>query len=89
MSDISQRPPSLVGLWRRVDKAWLTIVLIPLLLAAFDPSRLWPTIAFAGGAIAQTGVFIVFAVLAVASRVITELPIPPSVEPITSASTKS
>ena len=66
MSDISQRPPSLVGLWRRVDKAWLTIVLIPLLLAAFDPSRLWPTIAFAGGAIAQTGVFIVFAVLAVA-----------------------
>ena len=48
------------------DWAWLGIAAIPLALAVLAPEALWPTLGFAGGAIAHTGVFIVFAVLAVA-----------------------
>ncbi|MDJ0827537.1 MAG: permease [Rhodobacter sp.] len=66
MTDLTQHLPDLPGLWRRIDKAWLAIVLIPLIVAVLDPVQVWPTIAFAAGAIAHTGVFIVFAVLAVA-----------------------
>ncbi len=66
MADLSQRQPTLPGLRRRIDKAWLVIVLIPLVLAVLDPAQAWPTIRFAAGAIAHTGMFIVFAVLAVA-----------------------
>ncbi len=66
MTDLTQKLPQLPALWRRVDKAWLTILLIPLLVAVFDPPQAWPTVTFAAGAIAHTGIFIVFAVLAVA-----------------------
>lgn len=48
------------------DWAWVTILAIPAALAVLTPEALWPTLTFAGGAIAHTGVFIVFAVLAVA-----------------------
>ena len=63
--------PSRVGrplprLWRRVDKAWLAIGLIPALLALIDPAQVIPTVRFAGEEILRTGVFISFAVLAVA-----------------------
>ena len=51
--------------WKRVDKAWLVIVLIPVLLAIFDMPQLMPTVIFAGKAILHTGIFIIFAVLAV------------------------
>jgi len=66
MTDLTQRLPDLPGLWRRIDKAWLAILAIPLILAILDPGQVWPTIEFAGNAILHTGVFIVFAVLAVA-----------------------
>ena len=66
MTDLTQRAPDLPGLWKRLDKAWLVIVLIPLILAVFDPAQVWPTITFAAGAIGHTGIFIIFAVLAVA-----------------------
>ena len=56
----------LLGLWRRVDKAWLVIGLIPALLALIDPAQVLPTVRFAGEEILRTGVFIAFAVLAVA-----------------------
>ncbi len=52
-------------LWKRVDKAWLAILLIPVLLAIFDMPQLMPTVIFAGQAILHTGIFIIFAVLAV------------------------
>ena len=65
MADLTQNSPNLPSLWKRIDKAWLAILLIPALLAIFDPAQVWPTITFAGNAIAHTGVFIVFAVLAV------------------------
>ncbi|MEP2784864.1 MAG: permease [Pseudoruegeria sp.] len=58
--------PAAPSLWKRIDKAWLCILIIPLLLALFDPSQVLPTISFAGEAITHTGIFIVFAVLAVA-----------------------
>lgn len=48
------------------DGAWITILAIPLLLAVFAPDALAPTLQFAGSAFAQTGAFILFAVLAVA-----------------------
>ena len=53
-------------LWRRADKAWLAIGLIPLLLALLDPAQVIPALRFAGGAILRTGMFIAGAVLAVA-----------------------
>ena len=56
----------LLGLWRRVDKAWLAIGLIPALLALIDPAQVLPTVRFAGEEILRTGVFIACAVLAVA-----------------------
>lgn len=65
MVDLSQSQTTLPALWQRVDKAWLFILLIPVLLWIFDPTQILPTIRFAGQAISQTGVFIVFAVLAV------------------------
>ena len=52
-------------LWKRVDKALLVIMLIPILLAIFDMPQLMPTVIFAGQAILHTGIFIAFAVLAV------------------------
>ena len=55
----------LPGLLKRVDGAWLAIGLIPVILAVLDRAQLWPTLEFAAGAILHTGVFIIFAVLAV------------------------
>ncbi|MBD3680224.1 MAG: permease [Rhodobacteraceae bacterium] len=66
MTDQSLSLPQLPTLWRRVDKAWLAIVLIPLLLAAFDPGQAVPTVVFAIKALGGTAPFILFAVLAVA-----------------------
>lgn len=49
----------------RVDRVWAAIALILAALALLDLPQLWPTITFAAGAMAQTGPFILFAVLAV------------------------
>ena len=51
--------------WRRLDKAWLAALAIPLTLAIFAPEALWPVLAFAARAFAGTLGFIVFAVLAI------------------------
>ena len=60
------RPPRAAELWRRTDKAVLLILAIPLVLLIVDPAQLWPTLRFAAGAIGHTGIFIAFAVGAVA-----------------------
>lgn len=66
MADTTQVPARLPALWRRIDKAWLAILLLPVAVAAFDPPQTWPTVRFALGALGHTAPFIVFAVLAVA-----------------------
>lgn len=58
--------PSPRDAWRRIDKVWLAVLVIPLLIAVLDPSQFWPTLEFATKALAGTAPFIAFAVLAVA-----------------------
>jgi len=62
MADTTQNAPKT---WK-IDKAWVAILLIPVILAIFDPAEVWPMLTFAAGAIGHTGIFIIFAVLAVA-----------------------
>ena len=50
----------------RPDAAWVAIVALPLIVTVFDPDQALATIRFAGQSLASTGVFIAFAVLAVA-----------------------
>ncbi|WP_425049866.1 permease [Psychromarinibacter sp. S121] len=66
MADLTQRPPSFPALWKRIDKAWLVIAAIPVLLAIFDLPQVAPTLTFAGSAIAETGIFIIVAITLVA-----------------------
>lgn len=67
MTDLSApRPNPLLTAWEKIDKALLVILLIPVVLFILDRPAVLPTIEFAAGAIAHTGVFIIFAVLAVA-----------------------
>lgn len=66
MADLTQIPSRRPSLWKRLDKAWLAILLIPIVVALFDPSQVMPTIEFAFQSLLFTGIFIIFAVLAVA-----------------------
>lgn len=66
MTELIQRLSEPLALWQQIDKVLLAIVAIPVALALVDPEYVRPTVSFAGNAIAHTGVFIVFAVLAVA-----------------------
>ena len=66
MTDLSQRPPRALSLWKRIDKVWLTILAVPLVLALFDPDRVLPTIQIVGRAMGHTGVFILFAITLIA-----------------------
>ncbi|WP_371168523.1 permease [Aliiroseovarius sp. 2305UL8-7] len=50
----------------KIDKAWVTILLIPAVLAVFAPAEVWPMITFALTALMHTAPFILFAILAVA-----------------------
>ena len=61
MADVSQTQEQR---WR-VDRVWLTVVLIPVIVALFDPSQAVETVRFALGALGHTAWFIGFAVLAV------------------------
>lgn len=56
-------PPS--RSWK-IDKAWVAILLIPIILAVFAPGEVWPMITFALTALMHTAPFILFAILAVA-----------------------
>lgn len=64
MTDLSQTPR--VPLFKRIDKAWLALVLILIGVAVLDQARLVPTVIFTFEALISTGPFIAFAVLAIA-----------------------
>ena len=66
MADLTHTHVAPLAFWKRIDKALLAVVLIPLVLLIFDPAQVLPTVIFAGESLLHTGVFIVFAVLAVA-----------------------
>ena len=50
---------------KKVDRVWVTVFLLPLALAIFDPSQALETVLFAIRAFGTTGAFIALAVLAV------------------------
>ena len=50
----------------RLDKAWIALIVILVLVAVLDRAQFWPTVTFATGALWHTAPFIAFAVLAVA-----------------------
>lgn len=49
----------------RIDRVWLTVLLLPLVIALFEPAQAVETARFALGALGHTGWFIAFAVIAV------------------------
>ncbi len=61
MADVSQPKFN----WPKIDRAWLAVVVLPLIIAAFDFAQAIETVRFALDAMGNTGVFIAFAVLAV------------------------
>ncbi len=65
MTDLSATFSQVPILWKRVDKAWLVIVLTLIAVAIFVPDEFFPIFKFAGGAFAHTSIFIAFAVLVV------------------------
>ena len=49
----------------KLDRVWLFALILPLIIAFIDPPQAIETVRFALGALAHTGIFIAFAVLAV------------------------
>ncbi|MEO1153590.1 MAG: permease [Pseudomonadota bacterium] len=64
MADISA-PSPLPRLWARIDKVWLLVLAIPLVVLALDPPAAWPTVTDATGSLLHTLPFILFAVSAI------------------------
>ena len=50
---------------RRIDRVWMFVLALPIVIAAFDPQQALATVRFAFQAMGQTGIFIAFAVLAI------------------------
>ena len=65
MTDLGQTLPALSARWRRIDKVWLLIVAVPLLVWLLDAARLGAVLGQAAGSLAGTAPFILFAVLAI------------------------
>lgn len=61
MADITETPSPKF----HIDRVWLFALILPLAIAIFDPAQAIETVRFAAGSLAHTGIFIVFAVLAV------------------------
>ena len=57
------KPPRII--LRHVDRVWLTIAAILLVLAVLDQAQVVPTLRFAAGALLSTAPYIAFAVLAI------------------------
>ena len=66
MADLTQAPLGATQLWKRIDKAWLAVVVIPLIVLVLDAARFIPVVTFAADAFAHTGIFIVIAISLVA-----------------------
>ena len=64
MADIPA-PAPLPRLWARIDKVWLLILIIPLVVLVLDPPAAWPTVRDAANALLNTAPFILFAVSAI------------------------
>ncbi len=63
MADLSH--PQVPSLWSRIDKVWLLVALIPLLVLAIDPPAARPVVSGALAALGHTAPFILFAVTAI------------------------
>lgn len=63
MTDIPFNDP--IALWKRIDKAWLALVILLVALAVFDTPAFIPSVQFGTGALLNTAPFIAFAVLAI------------------------
>ena len=63
MADLTGTP---APRWR-IDRVWLAACLIPVVVAAFDPAQALETVRFAMRAMGHTGIFILFAIGAVAT----------------------
>ena len=61
MADTTQ---SILPRWK-IDRVWVFVLALPFVIAVFDPSQAVETVRFAMAAMGSTGVFIVFAVLAI------------------------
>ncbi len=61
MADVSQTGKATL----KIDRVWAFAAVLPILVAVFDPAQAIETIRFSLGALAHTGIFILFAVLAV------------------------
>lgn len=55
-----------VSIWRRIDKAWLAVLVIPLVVLLLDAAKFFPVITTASGAFIGTAPIIIFAISAVA-----------------------
>lgn len=66
MADMTQSPAPLGARLARIDKAWLAVVIIPLVLLILDPDKFLPAAGIVGGAMSHTGIFIVIAITLVA-----------------------
>jgi uncharacterized membrane protein YraQ (UPF0718 family) len=66
MADLTQKSPDLPQIWKRIDKAWLAVVVIPLIVLVLDAANFLPVVTIAANAFARTGVFIVIAISLVA-----------------------
>ena len=66
MADLTQKTPGFSDAWKRIDKAWLAVVVIPLIVLVLDAAKFWPVVTFAAEAISHTGIFIVIAISLVA-----------------------
>lgn len=65
MADTTSSAP-LPTLWKRIDKAWAMVLLIPALVLILDPPQTLPVVTFALNAFGHTGVFIIVAISLVA-----------------------
>lgn len=66
MTDSALPPPRLPDLWKRIDKAWLFVALVPVALALLDSAKLGPAARIVAEAMSQTGIFIIIAISLVA-----------------------
>ena len=65
MADLPLNSAPTPSLWSRIDKVWLLVAVIPLVVLLLDPPAALPTVTGAAGALLHTAPFILFAVSAI------------------------
>lgn len=66
MADTTHSPAPLRARLAKLDKAWLAVGLIPLVLLLIDPDKFLPASEIVAGAMSHTGIFILIAITLVA-----------------------